>query len=63
MGIHGLIIFNHVVADEKDLFGKSVIYFILMGCNFLTTGHKLPSGTIGLKTQMVKVSHTLFEII
>ena len=63
MGIHGLIIFNHVVADEKDLFGEICNIFQLMGCSFLTTGHKLPSGTIGLKTQMVNVSHTLSEII
>ena len=63
MGIHGLNKFNHVVADEKDLFGDICNIFQLMGCSFLTTGHKLPCGIVGLKTQMLNISHTFQEII
>ena len=58
MGIHGLNEFNHVVADKKDLFGDICNIFQLMGCSFLTTGHRLPCGTVGLKTQMLDISHT-----
>ena len=62
MGIHGLIGFNHVVADEKDFFGDICNIFQLMGCSFLTTGHKLPCGFVGLKTQMLNITH-IYEII